>query len=288
MRPRILRSPSRLLASAVAAGFLIAGSAAFAQHHGFAGQRGGLAGHAGGISSRGFTGSITGFPGQITTLAPHAIAVPGRAVFPASPHAFVPGFIPQSVPAVQPSWRGNGGWEGQAWQGRSHDRGHDRGHDYDRDRGRRQAGYGFVGGYPIYASSWQLLPYDLGSDSNGDTTDENQAEQDNGQPAVGVPPPASGYRPEYPGDEAETYPSQPEYAPASVPAAPIAPEPQLTLIFKDGHTQPVHNYVLTASDLVDLDQAATGREKRIPLDELDLPATEKAAQQAGLDFSPPA
>jgi hypothetical protein len=36
-----------------------------------------------------------------------------------------------------------------------------------------------------------------------------------------------------------------------------------------------------------MDDAASGREPRISLSELDLPATEQAARQNGLDFSPP-
>lgn len=288
MRPLTSRSLSSLLTSGLTsflvAGFLIAGSAVFAQQHrGFAGQHGGFASQ-GPISSRGFSGSITGFPGQITTLAPHAIATPGRAVFPASPRAFAPGFVPQSRPVFQPAWRDRGGW-----QGRSHDRDRDGDRHRDHDRGRRGGGYGYVGAYPIYASSWDLLPYDLSSsDFSSDETDEAAAQQDSGQPAVTVPPPESGYRPEYPGVEGEPYPNQLEYAAPSAPAAPIAPEPELTLIFKDGHTQAIHNYVLTSSDLVVLDEAATGRQQRIPLSKLNLRATENAAQQAGLDFSPPA
>ncbi|HEX3660480.1 MAG TPA: hypothetical protein VHU89_03575, partial [Acidobacteriaceae bacterium] len=114
MRPRI----SSLLASGVVAGFLIAASAAFAQHGEFAGGHGGYAGHAGGFSGRGFTGSITGSPGQITTLGPHGIYTPGRAVFPASSHAFAPGFVPTWSAGTQPAWNGRGGWGDR---GRDHD-----------------------------------------------------------------------------------------------------------------------------------------------------------------------
>jgi hypothetical protein len=66
------------------------------------------------------------------------------------------------------------------------------------------------------------------------------------------------------------------------------PEPQLTLIFKDGHQQTIRNYVLTHSEVIVVDQAASGRQQQIPLASLDVSATEEAAQQAGLDFSPPA
>ncbi|HZP04615.1 MAG TPA: hypothetical protein VFB43_06930 [Terracidiphilus sp.] len=64
-------------------------------------------------------------------------------------------------------------------------------------------------------------------------------------------------------------------------------EPELTLVFKDGHTQNIRNYVLTPNDIIVMDDAASGRIPRIQLAELDLPATKRAAQRDGLDFSPP-
>src|ERR1019366_10742166 len=93
-------------------------------------------------------------------------------------------------------------------------------------------------------------------------------------------PPEAGYRQDY---------APPPYktTAAPEPPSPMAPEPQLTLIFRDGHTQTIRNYMLTPITLIVMDQAASGREPRIPLSELNLPATEQAAQQAGLDFSPP-
>lgn len=273
MRPLITKRLSSLLISGVVSGFLIAGSAAFAQHGGYAGGHAGFAGHAGGFSSRGFSGSITGYPGQITTQAPHAITMPGRAVFGPSGRAFAPGFVP-SWTGSQPAWSNRGGW---------------RDGGYRRDRGYGRGGYGYGAGYPIYANSWELLPYDFGySDYTGDDTGEGSAQQGSAQNTVAAPPSDSDYRPEYPGYEGAPYPGQQAYAAPPAPAAPIAPEPELTLIFRDGHTQAIRNYVLTASNLVVLDEAAAGRQQRIPLSELNLPATEKAAQQAGLDFSPPA
>jgi len=278
MRPQISNRLSGWVASAVVAGFLIAGSAAWAQHGNFAGGHGSFGGGVhGGFASHNFGGSVIGYPGRISTLAPHAIAMPGRAVFPAPAHAFSPGFAPNRT-GSQPAWR-NGGWRNGGWR--------DGGRERDRNRGFGYGGYGYPGGY--YANSWELLPYDLGySDFMGDDTDPTAAQQSGAQPAESVPPPDSGYRPEYSGDEGAPYPDQQAYAAPSAPSAPIAPEPELTLIFRDGHTQAIHNYVLTPSDLVVLDQASTGRQQQIPLDELNLPATEKAAQQAGLDFSPPA
>ena len=278
---------SSLLMSGVVAGFLIAGSAAFAQHGSYAGGHGSFGGAAhgsfgggfhGGFPSPSFGGSGIGNPGHISTLAPHAITMPGRAVFPASARAFSPGFATNWAGSQSSSRRG--GWRNGGW----HDGGRDRDHGHDRGYGYR--GYGYPG---YYANAWELLQYDLGySDFVGDDADQTADQQGSAQPAESVPPPDSGYRSAYSGNEEPAYPVQQAYTSPSVPSAPIAPEPELTLIFKDGHTEAIHNYVLTPSDLVVLDQASTGRQQRISLDQLNLPATEKAAQQAGVDFSPPA
>jgi len=168
-----------------------------------------------------------------------------------------------------------------------------RGDDRDRDRYRspyRGNGYGY--GYPyVYTNSWELLPWDLGYPDftgyndgydNGDSSsDPDAAQQSAGYAQPPQPPPdyapPEGYRPDY---APSSYPS--------APAAPVAPEPQLTLIFKDGHTQTIRNYVLTQNKVIVLDNAASGREQQVPLGALNLQATEQAAQQAGLDFSPPA
>lgn len=145
------------------------------------------------------------------------------------------------------------------------------------------SGYGgYV--YPYaYANSWELLPGDFGY-----LDDDNTAQN--------VPPPAADQAvapqqeqtsPEY----QAAYEYRQEYEPPAyaAPASPssIAPEPQLTLIFKDGHTQQIRNYVVTPHAVIVMDEAASGREPSIPLTELNLPATEEAARQAGLEFSPP-
>jgi hypothetical protein len=87
-----------------------------------------------------------------------------------------------------------------------------------------------------------------------------------------------GYRPEY-----VPAPYQSPVASASSPHI----EPQLTLIFKDNHTQKIRNYVLTSKEVIVMDDADSGRIPRISLSDLNLPVTEQAAQRAGLDFSPP-
>ena len=146
-------------------------------------------------------------------------------------------------------------------------------------------GYGYsYGGYPYYANSWELLPWDLGyPDFTGD--DDSAADAPQEQPAASVPPPDESYRPEY---EQPAYQEPAYQMPPTTVDDSVAAEPELTLIFNDGHREAIHNYVLTHDALIVMDQAASGRPQQIPLASLNLPATEQAAQQAGLDFSPPA
>jgi len=67
------------------------------------------------------------------------------------------------------------------------------------------------------------------------------------------------------------------------------PEPQpeedaVTLVFKDGRpNQQIHNYMLTRTTLYVQDE----RRREIPVDELDLAATEKANKDAGVEFRLP-
>lgn len=148
----------------------------------------------------------------------------------------------------------------------------------------RYPGYGFRG-YPYpYVNSWNLLPWDLGyPDSAGYDDQGSSVEPNNAQvgPQDGEPQENEGYRPEY---AAAPYPAPANPAVASTPPT---DEPKLTLIFNDGHTQAIRNYVLTPNDIIVMDNVAWGRLPRIQLTELNLPATELAARQNGLDFSPP-
>ena len=76
------------------------------------------------------------------------------------------------------------------------------------------------------------------------------------------------------------------------PPPPGVPEPlpqaAITLVFKDGHSQQVHNYAVTKTTLYVLDDAASGRRPEIPLDTIDVAATVRTNQESGLDFSVPA
>jgi hypothetical protein len=100
-----------------------------------------------------------------------------------------------------------------------------------------------------------------------------------------------------PSNDAEPYDSQPPYVsqpapfnpyPASVelshPSSALESEDAVTLVFKDGRPpDQIHNYVLTRTTLYVRDQ----HHRDIPLDQLDLAATQKVNHDAGVDFQLP-
>jgi hypothetical protein len=120
-----------------------------------------------------------------------------------------------------------------------------------------------------------VAPYFL--EYPGDTDyDDSSANPGNG---------SEGYAMEPPDDEQEAplgpYQPGPDMArPAPVPAR----EEAVTLIFKDGRpAEQVHNYILTRTTLYVDDQ----HRRVIPTDELDMVATAKVNQEAGVDFQLP-
>jgi hypothetical protein len=103
------------------------------------------------------------------------------------------------------------------------------------------------------------------------------------------PDPAPGYGS---GDQGQRSGQGPEYRSKDVPPPPPAaseplPLAALTLIFKDGHSQQIHNYAMTRTKIYVLDDAAAGRTFEIPLNTIDLQATEDTNRQAGVAFSIP-
>jgi hypothetical protein len=129
-----------------------------------------------------------------------------------------------------------------------------------------------------------FLNYGYGGYGYGYPDDSYSGDQQQAAPAdsyAQAPPPDSGY------DEAygQAPPRQP-YQPQAAPAAEVPDQPEITLLFKDGRTpQQVQNYAVTRTTLYVLDGA---KRREIPLDELDLPQTEKTNRDAGLDFEVPA
>jgi hypothetical protein len=79
---------------------------------------------------------------------------------------------------------------------------------------------------------------------------------------------------------------EPAPAPATAaPPEPVADQPSTVLVFKDGHKAEVGNYAIVGDILFEL---SDGRTRKILLADLDLPATEKANDDLGVDFQVPA
>jgi len=86
--------------------------------------------------------------------------------------------------------------------------------------------------------------------------------------------------------KAKTPAPPPPPAPETTEAPePVADQPNTVLIFKDGHKSNVQNYAIVAETLFDF---TDGRSHKIPLTELDLPATQKINEDHGIDFHVPA
>jgi hypothetical protein len=96
-------------------------------------------------------------------------------------------------------------------------------------------------------------------------------------PAAGNGPVAPGYRPAY-----QAAAGAPPAA-STVAAAP-RDEDAVTLVFKDGRpAEHIHNYAMTRTTLYVQDP----HHREIPMEELDLAATEKANREAGVSFEAP-
>ena len=270
--------------------------AVLAQHGGHAGGfsggghiSGGFSGgHAGsfggGFSGRSFGGGFSGFSGRSSSFAGRNYSSAPRMTWRQPARGFVPANRYASRNPYLSGYRGNYNAARQGWA--------DHRRDGDRGRGRYRAPYrgvGFYGGYP-YVNSWELTPWELGYPDFLGYGNDIGYDQGDGQGSADVQPdgqdagagPEDDYRPAY----GEPAPAFPRTVAAAQP--PLNSEPQLTLIFSDGHQQAIRNYALTSDSVIVLDDAASGRQQRIPLSQLNLQATEQAAQQAGLDFTPPA
>jgi hypothetical protein len=127
--------------------------------------------------------------------------------------------------------------------------------------------------YPDGFSSSDGTPY-----SNQQPIQDNNYSQPDPGYGSGDQGPRSGQGPEY---RSKDVPPPP---PAASEPLPLAP---LTLIFKDGHSQQIHNYAMTRTKIYVVDNAAAGRTLEIPLNTIDLQATEETNRQTGVDFSIP-
>jgi hypothetical protein len=155
----------------------------------------------------------------------------------------------------------------------------DRTGDHDRRHHRRPyvSPYGSGGLYgPGYGAFGWIDPDPLGYPETG-SQDDSAASQDQTN--------AGGYDAQP--DEAWQPPSRGQYrTSAALSNSSPAPESEeaVTIVFKDGRQpEKIHNYILTRSTLFVGDK----QRREIPTDQLDLAATAKANQDAGVDFRLP-
>jgi hypothetical protein len=104
----------------------------------------------------------------------------------------------------------------------------------------------------------------------------------------GVASPATPQEPDYAQPPYAQAPAmtgpQPVYPGATATVAPAEEEP-LTLIFKNGRApQKMQNYIMNAKALTDMDRL---HYERIPLDQIDIAATEQVNRAHGVDFQVP-
>jgi hypothetical protein len=213
----------------------------------------------------------------------------------------MPGGVESPQRAGTPLGYGGNGFSGGAYShrpgypGRNPHRGRYRGHEHDRRfRGGWGSGYGYAPGY-VYPYAYVGDPgfYDWGE------TDYSENEQEaNGPPEQG---PEYGNGPEQP--YPVPYPQQQENpqtsstpAPATrqeyhfAASSPSAPSPltskPLTVIFKgDRAPEKMQNYMVNSSSLTNLDSEHF---EKIPLDQIDIAATQQANRSSGIDFQIPA
>jgi|SRR5579859_1826068 len=263
----------------------------YAQH---GGARGGFSGHVG-LGGHVGSGGHAGFAGHSGFAGGRGVSKPapfsGQSNFarPAFGRLRSPGFAGTRVPyrgsglsARRPLYRPTYGDRSGRWN-----------RDHDRRRGPWIAGaYGY--GYP----GWGGYPYpyvidpgfydwgnsgdsDYGSGYGAGGTDQGHA---NVAPTLG-----SGDAPEPPQDPANPWqqssPARPLYG-GSTAASSAQPLQSLTVIFKDGRaSETMKNYMVNSRALTDLDQE---HYEQIPLDQIDVAATEQANRARRLDFKVPA
>jgi hypothetical protein len=246
-------------------------------------------------------------PGQAIFAPGHAVFPPGPSVFPAGQSVFTPGqsifppgqtVFPQGqtvFPAGQAVFPpGNRIFPAPnvltpfhsapaTTMRRGGERHHERDHDHDRYHYRHRDGEGYAVPY-LFGSGYWLSSGDLGYSGDSEQTQTRGAAASEVQPSSGVaaqpaaPPPSS--------ESEDTY--RPAYH-AAASSSDVIPsqEPKLTVVMKDGTHKTMRNYALTPTTLIDLDAAATGREMDIPLEQVNVTATQKAAAREGLNFSVP-
>jgi hypothetical protein len=153
----------------------------------------------------------------------------------------------------------------------------DRDHDRFRDRRREFNGW-YTSAFPAwlgYGYPYELNPGFLDWGDYDDSTNEQ------GSVAPSYPDPYLA--PDY--GSPEGYPGPSETEGNSSDEQPEESQLPLTVIFKDGRAaESIENYMISATALTDLD---SHHYARIPLDQIDLAATQQANRANGVDFQIP-
>lgn len=145
--------------------------------------------------------------------------------------------------------------------------------DKGRDSNKDHSGVAAVGFEPVYIP--YAVPYAPEPDNDSAEADDTQV---SGPRNPDLPAHRAVYRDADPPAEASAKSSPVE------PDVPVAPQPATMLVFKDGHKSDVVNYAIVGDTLFDF---GDGRTRKIRLADLDLPATQKANDDRGVDFQVP-
>jgi hypothetical protein len=267
-------------------------------------------GHAGGFSGGGFTAPH--FTAPSGGIAPRSFPAPRmgmmpRPIYPGAAR-FAPNLRPYSGsplgqlnnPAVRrsPYAIGNRGWtnppyRSNNWQGSNNWHGGNNWHSGDHNghyyRPPYYVGYNNYYTYwpPYYPYGyWPWTPYLGGWDSEDYSSSDQNASPDQYQYQNQYPYqyPDQNSAPDPPDEDA----ARPAYQPPIIASPGVAiSEPTVIIVYKDGHAEQVHNYALTPTRLLLMDNASAGFSLQVPLALIDLPATVQANRAAGVDFRLP-
>ena len=150
--------------------------------------------------------------------------------------------------------------------------------------------------YPYFIPYYPVVdPYAYGgpvAEQAPAAADEEQEDPYQGGPTIFDRRGSGARHPnDYEGQDSKVAVPRPDPAPeinaeaAPLPApSPVASQPNTILVFKDGHKQEVGNYAIVGTNLFDL---TPGHRQKIALGDLDVPATEKANDDQGVDFKLP-
>ncbi len=151
---------------------------------------------------------------------------------------------------------------------------------------------GFVGAYPVYVPVPVVVDpywmYQAPPDQGDQETEEPPVvpgptvfERRTPAEVTATQDPASSTSTQEPASAPDASAAQSE----SASGQPAQPQEPTVLVFRDGHHMEIQNYAIVDDFLYDF---TPGHGRKVPLSQLDLPATEKANADRGLDFTLPA